>query len=162
MPLGCDAAGCGSQDHGTGRGGLHDHLWPPLTGRPCGAERANTCLPTGLVNAPKTPEQVNNRAGGERPLSPTDPQGVEAAFALLSAAQRSNDLLDKDRGATGAFLFHTDFIGPLGQTVRRGRAVGFARSGGLGSTVLETLDLRILPGRVWIDTTTQTVAPCWT
>lgn len=126
--------------------------------------RARQHLPAhvGLVNAPKTPDQVRNRAGGERPLSPTDPQGVEAAFALLSAAQRSNDLLDKDRGATGAFLFHTDFIGPLGQTVRRGRAVGFARSGGLGSTVLETLDLRILPGRVWIDTTTQTVAPCWT
>lgn len=114
MPLGCDAAGCGSQDHGTGRGGLHDHLWPPLTGCPCGAERADTCPPTCLVNAPKTPDQVRNRAGGERPLSPTDPQGVEAAFALLSAAQRSNDLHGQGPGNDRCFFVRYRFHRPAG------------------------------------------------
>ena len=90
-------------------------------GRPRG-ESAAELEPSSFVTFLQNHDQTGNRALGERKITLTSPDKLEAATALLLLSPMIPLLfMGEEDGATTPFLFFTDHHGDLAELVREGR-----------------------------------------
>jgi malto-oligosyltrehalose trehalohydrolase len=96
-----------------------------------GKTRGVSCAhmpPSAFVNFLQNHDQIGNRAFSERITNLAKPRDVEAMLAILLLSPQIPLLfMGEEWGETNPFSFFTDFHGELGDAVREGRRMEFAK-----------------------------------
>ena len=111
----------------------------PFTKEPRG-EKSSQLAPSCFVDFLQNHDQIGNRALGERLLSLSKPDVVQALTAIqLLAPSPPLIFMGEEWGCRQPFLYFCDFAGELGEAVRKGRRGEFSRFKGFTGEVPDPL-----------------------